>query len=265
MVVFIAAVIAATAGTVTGKTNSAELFGETFGVVLKVIVPLAMGISVLSILAMIVGMGYALAGPSKGWHVALLGMIVSVMHLGTAIIQGVLAIQLFIRSEFVIDAMSPLWKQAQPIFDLCGLITDIPLLSEHPARFMWRYNISVFGIVAGTLEFVRLVSISLLAQIYAEEGKAIETGHKALKSAYRAFWLLLLAGIFRVIAAYAFDWVRPDDSFMMFVGICTHGLITFSITMGLAMVLFFLAQTLEDVRDFVDPIRVASQGPIAEL
>jgi len=264
MLVFVVAIVGAVAGSMTGKTNSADLLGNGFRVVLTVVVPLAMVISSLGILSLTTGMGYAMFGPKKARHVAILGMVASILHIAASIVQAIWAIRMFIRKEIYIDATQPLWQQAQPIFDLCGLITDIPLLSEHPARFMWRYNVSWVGIVAGALEFTRLVSVCLLAQIYAEEGKAVEKGHASLKGAYRVFWLMLLAGLFRVLAAYSFDWVRPNDEFMVFVGLVVHGIITFSITMGLAMILYSLSNVLDDIKELVDPIRFASKGPISE-
>jgi LSD1 subclass zinc finger protein len=269
MLLFISAAMTAIAGATTGKMGGAVVLLEIMEIGLKVLLPLAAVVSFLAVLSMIGAFGVAIGGPPKGLNTAIIGLVFSILHFLFVIAQAIFAIGrvlLKIRNnEELLDPTRPLWMQAAPLFDLCGLITELPLLSEHPARFAWGYSISWFGIIAGAMEFVRLVSICLLAQLYAELGQATEKGHKALKGAYRVFWLMLLAGIFRLVAAFAFDGFRTDDTFMILLAATVHSLITLSITLGLSMILYFLSQALMDIKEVVDPARFASKGPIAEL
>jgi len=262
MLIFIFGFVTALMSAVVGANNAYQI-GAGIGRFLLVGLPIALLLAFASAIGYIIAMGKLQKGPKSVKHLTVMGMAICIVHLVVAVIQVIFAISP-LRNTMV-DPVLPLWTQMQPLYDMMGLVTELPLLSEHPARFMFHYPASWLGIVAATLEFMRLVIVCLIAQSFAEQGKSVEKGHKALRCAYKAFWLILMAGTFRVLAAISFDSGRADGSFLQYVGLIVHGLTTFVITFGLALVLNNLTDLLGDVEELVDPTRFAAKGEIYEL
>jgi hypothetical protein len=213
-------------------------------------------------LLFVVGFGFAIAGPPQSRHIGVMGLVISILHaLGAVLQPGNLAIMAAIQG---VDNHKGLWSDLLIVQDMLGLATDLPLLADHPARFLQSYNWSIPGMVVAALEFTRLVLLAMLAQHYATSGKDPETGHRAFTTVNRVFWVVLLACSFRMAAAAIFDQMHPDD--MLFVvGVAIQGAITFSCYFSLMIALLLFARTMSDTIDLVDHRRFADKRERLEL
>jgi hypothetical protein len=210
-----------------------------------------------------VGFGFAIAGPLQSRHIGVMGLVISILHALGAILQpGNLAIMVGIQG--IEHGSKPLWSDFLVVQDMLGLATDLPLLADHPARFIQSYNWSIPGMVVAALEFTRLVLLAMLTQHYATDGKDPETGHRAFTTVNRVFWVVLLACSFRLATAGIFDNLQADD--MLFViGAAVHGSITFSCYFSLMIALLLFSRTMSDTIDLVDHRRYADKRERLEL
>lgn len=210
-----------------------------------------------------VGFGFAIAGPLQSRHVGVMGLVIGVLHAIGAVLQpGNLAIMAGMQG--IDNSGKGLWSEFLVVQDMLGLATDLPLLADHPARFLQSYNWSIPGIVVAALEFTRLVLLAMLTQHYATDGKDPETGHRAFTTVNRVFWVVLLACSFRMATAGIFDNLQADD--MLFVvGAAIHGAITFSCYFSLAIALLLFSRTMSDTIDLVDHRRFADKRDRLEL
>jgi hypothetical protein len=157
-----------------------------------------------------------------------------------------------------------LWSNLLFVQDFLGLGTDLPLLADHPARFLRGYNWSLPGLIVAALEFTQLVLICLLTQTYAAGGKDPETGHRSFQTVSRIFWVVLLTASFRMAASSALDGLNPDDV-MFKIGVGVQGAITAGCYLGLILALFLQSQVMSDTVDLVDYRRFADKAERLEL
>jgi LSD1 subclass zinc finger protein len=209
------------------------------------------------------GMGFAIAGPVEGRHIGIMGLVISLLHaLGGLLQPANLAIMAGIQGLDNNDRA--LWSNFLVVQDFLGLATDLPLLADHPARFVHSYNWSLPGLVVAALEFTRLVLVCLLTQVYAAGGKDPETGHRAFQTVSRMFWIVLLTASFRLAASSALDGLNPDDV-MFKIGVGVQSSITAGCYLGLMLSLFLQSQVMSDTVDLVDYRRFADKAERLEL
>jgi hypothetical protein len=210
-----------------------------------------------------VGFGFVLAGPPQSRHVGVMGLVIGVLHaIGGVLQPGNLAIMAGIQG--IDNHGKPLWSDFLAVQDMLGLATDLPLLADHPARFLQSYNWSLPGMLVAALEFTRLVLLAMLTQHYATSGKDPETGHRAFTTVNRVFWVVLMACSFRMATAAIFDGLQTDD--MLFVvGAAINGAITFSCYFSLTIALLLFSRTMSDTIDLVDHRRFADKRERLEL
>ena len=215
-----------------------------------------------------VGMVSVALGTKRARYLGYLGVGVCVLHVLFAILQMTRALVGLATREFAVSTSDPLWVQLQPVFDLFGTITDLPLLSEQPTRLMFRsrgYPVSWFGILAAVFEFTRLILVGVIAQNYAEDGKAVELGYRSYKAVGRIFYITLLAGVARLVAAFAFDWAPPNEALLVLLGLGSHALITFASYLGLTLSVLGQMNALNDTTEVMDPIRFAAETDNLEI
>jgi LSD1 subclass zinc finger protein len=206
----------------------------------------------VTVLAMLAGFGFALAGPVAGRHLGVIGLVVVLLHAGLVGIQFVRGFADLARATPDGDKYS--WVEMGRFLDLFGPVTDLTLLSEQPARVLKQYPLSVFGILGAALEFTRLVILCLLAQNYAAAGREREVGHASMETVSRVFWAVLLAAMFRVSFAFLFDHAAPEDLWAK-VGLGAHGALTLFTLLAIGLFLFKQSQILEDTAEACDPRR----------
>jgi hypothetical protein len=214
-------------------------------------------------LLMGVGFGFAIAGPRQSRHIGVMGLVVTILHALAAVLQpGNLAIVAAIQG---IDSHGkPMWSDVLVIQDLLGLATNLPLLADHPARFIQGYNWSLPGLIVAALEFTRLVLVCMLIESYATAGKDPETGHRAFKKVSHVSFMVMLMASLRLAAAALFDWAQYGD-LLFVIGMTVHGGITGGLYTGLAVALLLLSRTVRDTVDLVDHRRFADKRERLEL
>lgn len=236
--------------------------GFQIGEVVILALPACLAFAGIGSLLFVVGFGFAIAGPLQCRHIGVMGLVISILHaLGAVLQPGNLAIMAGVQG---IDNHKGLWSDFLIVQDMLGLATDLPLLADHPARFLQSYNWSIPGMIVAALEFTRLVLLAMLAQHYATSGKDPETGHRAFTTVNRVFWVVLLACSFRMAAAAIFDQMHPDDMLYV-VGAAIHGAITFSCYFSLMIALLLFSRTMSDSIDLVDHRRFADKRERLEL
>jgi hypothetical protein len=209
------------------------------------------------------GMGFAIAGPVEGRHIGVMGLVIALLHaLGGLLQPGNLAIMARMQDVNIDDRA--LWSNLLFVQDFLGLGTDLPLLADHPARFLRGYNWSLPGLIVAALEFTQLVLICLLTQTYAAGGKDPETGHRSFQTVSRIFWVVLLTASFRMAASSALDGLNPDDV-MFKIGVGVQSAITAGCYLGLILALFLQSQVMSDTVDLVDYRRFADKAERLEL
>ena len=211
------------------------------------------------------GMVSVSIGTKRARYLGYIGCAVCLLHVFFVIMQATRAMIGLTTREFTVNSSDPLWVQIQPVFDLFGMITDLPLLSEQPTRLFWGHPVSYFGILAAVFEFTRLVLVGVIAQNYAEDGKATELGYRSYKAIGRIFYVTMLAGAARLIAAVAFDWARADEAFIVVLGLAAHAIITFSTYLCLALSVLGQANALNDTVEVMDAARFAAETESLEV
>lgn len=226
-------------------------------------VPTCLAFAGIASLLFVVGFGFAIAGPPQSRHIGVMGLVIGILHaLGAVLQPGNLAIMA--GAQGIENSGKGLWSDFLIVQDILGLATDLPLLADHPTRFLQSYNWSIPGMVVAALEFTQLVLLAMLTQHYATSGKDPETGHRAFTTVNRVFWVVLLACSFRMAAAGIFDNLHPDD--MLFVvGVAIHGAITFSCYFALTIALLLFSRTMSDTIDLVDHRRFVDKRDRLEL
>jgi len=207
--------------------------------------------------------GFAIAGPRQSRHIGVMGLIVTLVHAVGGVLQwGNLAIMAHLQE---LDHLNkPNWSDVLPVQDILGLATNLPLLADHPARFVQVYHWSLPGLVVAALEFTRLVLVCMLTEHYATAGKDPEAGHTAIRTISRMSFMVMLAASFRLAAAALFDWTQYGDMLNV-IGMGVHGAVTVGLYTALVVGLLLLSRTVADTIDLVDPRRFADKRERLEL
>jgi LSD1 subclass zinc finger protein len=225
------------------------------------VIPLCLAFAGFTTLLLGIGFGFAIAGPEQGRHIGVMGLIICVIHAIGGILQpGNLVIMVHVQG--LETAGRAAWDLI-PVQDILGLATNLPLLADHPARFVQTYNWSLLGLVVAALEFTRLVLLAMLVQNYAVAGKDPEAGHRAFQTVNRIFWVVLLACSFRLAAAAVFDGVQEDV--WSTIGATVHGAITFSCYFAVGIALLLFSQNMNDTVTLVDHRRFADKRERLEV
>ena len=263
MVAFMSCVLIEVAASFQGHGSVAA--GAILGATIFAALPLCGLLAALQAILTGIGMVSVAMGTKRARYLGYLGCVVCGLHILFAILQATRAMIGLATREFGVTTTDPLWVQLQPVFDLFGMVTDLPLLSEQPTRLLWRHPVSYFGILAAVSEFTRLVLVGVIAQNYAEDGKAVELGYRSYKAIGRIFWITMLAGLARLVGAVAFDWARADEAFIVLLGLACHAAITFASYLGLALSVLGQANALYDTIDVVDAVRFAAETENLEV
>lgn len=232
--------IAGAAGTV--------LVSNLYGAILA---QACIGFGGLATLLILGGFGFGIAGPEKGRHIGIMGVIV------TIVLAVMFTIQFFRGLEIIAltDYAPVSWSETMPIWNAFAPGTEMAMLAEQPARILKDYPYSIFGTIAAAIEFTRLVMIALMIQVYATEAKEVELGHQSINTVSNLFWVVLLAAMFRISAAFGFDWAQPEEMWAT-IGMGVHAAITSGSLLGIGLAYFKLGQVMNDVVDVVDPRRL---------
>jgi|GEM_PF-1850903 len=264
---FVMLVLIAVAQAMQGRDASVEA-GAILGATVFLSLPLCGLLAAIQAVLTGIGMASVAIGTKRARYLGYLGCAVCILHVLFVILQATRSLIGLATREFAVSTTDPLWVQLQPVFDLFGMITDLPLLSEQPTRLIFRgrgYSVSWFGIFASVFEFTRLVLVGIIAQNYAEDGKAIELGYRSYKVVGRIFYITLLAGVARLVCAFAFDWAPPNEAFLVLLGLGSHALITFGSYLGLSLCIFGQSNALADTVEVVDAVRFAAESENLEL
>jgi LSD1 subclass zinc finger protein len=202
------------------------------------------GIAALLIFA---AFGFTMAGPEKGRHIGLMGLLITLIATSLAVIDFQTGWEAVSRLQ---EAPGH-WSETLVYYKLFAPASALPGLSEAPVRVLKGYPFSVLSIVAAGLEFTRLVMICLLIQIYATQGNDVEAGHRSIATVSRVFWFLLLCAMFRIAAGFGFDWAQPEELWYQ-IGRGAHGLITAAAILGVGLGLFWASQVMDEVEEIVD-------------
>ncbi len=267
MLAFMMFVLIAVAQAMQGRDSSTEV-GSILGATVFMALPLCGLLAAIQAILTGIGMVSVAMGTKRARYLGYIGCAVCVLHVLFVILQATRSLIGLATREFAVTTTDPLWVQLQPVFDLFGMITDLPLLSEQPTRLIFRargYSVSWFGIFAAVFEFTRLVLVGIIAQNYAEDGKAVELGYRSYKAIGRIFYLTLFAGVARLICAFAFDWAPPNEAFLVLLGLGSHAIITFASYLGLALCVLGQAQALDDTTEVVDAVRFAAETENLEV
>jgi LSD1 subclass zinc finger protein len=206
--------------------------------------------AIITSILFMVGFGFSIAGPYEVRHLGIMGLVVTIFHLILGLIQpGNLAIVIGLQGFQ--ESSRSMWHELLIIQDILGVATDFPLLADHPARFMNRYNFSIPGLIVAAAEFTRLVVFSMLALSYARGGKHPEHGHTCMNAINRIFWIVLLNASFRLAIAAAFDGLNKDD--MLFkIGVGVHWSLTMGVYIALMVMLLIQSQHVNDTIEIID-------------
>ena len=267
MLAFMMFVLLAVASALRGVDASTEV-GGILGATVFMALPLCGVLAFIQAVLTGVGMVSVAMGTKRARYLGYIGCAVCILHVLFVILQATRSLIGIATREFTISTTDPLWVQLGPVFDLFGMVTDLPLLSEQPTRLIFRsrgYSVSWFGILAAVFEFTRLVLIGIIAQNYAEDGKAVELGYRSYKAIGRIFYVTLLAGGARLVCAFAFDWAPPNEAFIVLLGLGSHALITFGSYLVLTLSVLGQGNALSDTEDVVDAVRFASESETLEM
>ena len=239
--------------------------GAILGATVFAALPLCAILAVLQATLTGYGMVSVALGTKRARYLGFIGCAVCLLHVLFVILQATRAMIGLATREFTVNSTDPLWVQIQPVFDLFGMVTDLPLLSEQPTRLFWGHPVSYFGIFAAVFEFTRLILVGIIAQNYAEDGKATELGYRSYKAIGRIFYVTMLAGVARLVAAVAFDWARADESFIVVLGLACHALITFGTYLCLTLSILGQANALNDTVEVMEAARFAAEVENLEI
>jgi hypothetical protein len=267
MLSFMMLVLLAVAQAMQGRDASVEA-GAILAATVFMALPICGLLAAIQAVLTGVGMVSVTRGTKRARYLGYIGCGVCLLHLLFGILQATRALIGIAAREFTVSSTDPLWVQIQPVFDLFGMVTDLPLLSEQPTRLIFRgrgYPVSWFGIMAAVFEFTRLVLVGVIAQNYAEDGKAVELGYRSYKFIGRIFYTTMLAGVARLICAVAFDWAPPNEFFLVLLGLGSHAIITFAFYLILGLCIFGQSNALDETTEVVDAIRFSSDAHSLEV
>jgi hypothetical protein len=206
------------------------------------------GLATLQILG---GFAFAIAGPEKGRHIGIMGVLVTLILAGFVTVQFLAGMAVLVSSPFRPEH----WSEILPIWNVFSPGTELAMLSEQPARILKAYPFTILGSIAASFEFTRLVLLALLTQLYSAEAKEPESGHRAIAVVSGLFWVVLLAAMFRISAGFGFDWAQTEEMWGQ-IGIGVHAAITAGTLLGVGLAYFKLGQVMEDIIEIVDPRRL---------
>jgi len=223
-------------GVLLGAVAMLSLFLPLFGATAGVIFPLGMAVAQIGTLLLGVGFGLALFGPAQGRFLVSLGL-------------GVVVTQLIAMSVVIPMVATLLSKLGSGVpegatvagYHIVGFITYFPLIADFPTRLVQGYPPVFLAVFIGALEYVRLVVLTQLLDVYATQGKEVEIGFRAQQCASKVLSMIVLGGLFRLALSLLFDSAPPGE-FQFVLGIILHIAVLGSL-MGVAVFwLFTLTQ-----------------------
>lgn len=206
------------------------------------------GVATLLILG---SFGFAIAGPEKGRHIGIMGVIVTLILAGLVTVQFLAGLVIIVATHYE----PKFWHETLPLWLAFSPGTELAMLAEQPARILKGHPVTIIGSIAASLEFTRLILLAMLTQIYAAEAKESEIGHRAMAAVSGLFWVVLLAAMFRISAGFGFDWAQPEEMWAH-IGIGVHSAITAGTLLGVGLAYFKLSQVMDDIIEMVDPRRL---------
>lgn len=227
-------------GVFFGAVAMLSLFLPLLGATAGVIFPLGMAVAQVGTLLLGVGFGMALFGPAQGRFLVSLGL-------------GVVVAQLVAMAVVVPMVFGLLGRLADGVPDgatvagyhLVGFITYFPLVADFPTRLVQGYPPVFLAVLIGALEYVRLVVLTQLLDVYATHGKEVEIGFRAQQCASKVLSMIVLGGMFRLALSLLFD-AAPPGEFLHVLGIILHIAVLGSL-MGVAV--FWLASLAQIITD----------------
>ena len=240
-------------GVLLGAVAMLSLFLPLFGSTAGVIFPLGMAVAQIGTLLLGVGFGLALFGPTQGRFLVSLGLGVVVAQLiAMAVVIPVVAALLSKLATGVPEAATAAG------YHMVGFITYFPLVADFPTRLVQGYPPVFLAVFIGALEYVRLVVLSQLLDVYSTHGKEVEIGFRAQQCASKVLSMIVLGGLFRLALSLLFD-AAPPGEFQNVLGIILHIAILGAL-MGVAVFwLFTLTQIISDTSDVMTAVRYLSK------
>jgi LSD1 subclass zinc finger protein len=231
--------------------------------------PLALVGCLASMACIGAGFGYAIAGPPAARHYGYIG-------LGVTILQALAVVGQFLMGS--LSLMVRLMREGAeavgvtgfvdvgviPAYGVVGLSTNFYAVTDTPALLAAGIGAPWIGLLAGVLEFTRMIVLGLLVQHFAELGKATETGFRAFRVISVYFWIMLLAMMFRLALILFLIGAQPrKDDFIWWVIFVGYFAINASVFLTVLLQLVKLGDTIEDTREFVVADRyLAKSAPI---
>ncbi|CAN5263767.1 hypothetical protein BH11PLA2_BH11PLA2_32330 [soil metagenome] len=166
---------------------------------------LVIALMVIQALLFIVGFGFAVAGPREMRPTAIVGLLITMLHIGVALPIVFYGVNLSEnlseegKAKHELSLANCIFFMGAGPSNLCGL-TDIPwLLVQGELEKPWY----VVGIVIGAfLEFWRASIFGTLIQYYAAEGKSVELGFRSLRFVYRIIWVVMIGLGLKVLVLF---------------------------------------------------------------
>lgn len=215
--------------------------------------PISLGFGGISTLLLTVGFAMAIPGPDHARHIAIMGLIASLLFIGVLVAAAIKAwVIVMAMGENGMEFSS--YSGLTVAYLILGMSTNLLTLTDTPARLLMSYPTSVIPIIAGAIELTRFVLVCQLVQLYAEEGKEPETGYLATKAVGRVFWTMLLCAMFRLAVSVGFDNFPKDDA-LFILGQGMHGILSVVLIMGLVVPFLLFSQIIDHTWELVDPRR----------
>lgn len=214
-------------------------------------IPLGAAISQVGVVLMAIGFILAILGPPRGRHLPAIGLIAIALHLvGITVVLSRFARFLFGMDENVEGV-------GMAAYSLFGLISFLPLVADFPTRLVQGYEVSSIAVLLGAAEFVRLVVVCQLVELYATDGKHADYGFRAQGCGSRVLAMVILGGLFRLALSLFFD-AFPPGEVMFYIGMCLHCAVLGALMWVAAFALLFLGQAIGDTIDVVKAERFQS-------
>jgi hypothetical protein len=133
-------------------------------------------------------------------------------------------------------------------YHLVGFVTYLPVVADFPTRLVQSYPAAMLAVVIGALEYLRVVVLGQLVDMYATLGKSPEIGGRAQECLAKVMVMVILGGLFRLALSLLFD-AAPAGDFLAIVGVVLHVVFLGVMLLILAYWLYFLGYTVGEARD----------------
>ena len=186
----------------------------------------SMAVTFGSSLGLAVAFVLAFRGPPQAVHTAIIGLAVTVLHLGFYLATAAAVFTAPARHAAAQDA-SPGYAGMELAYVLLGTGSNLQAVGDAPTRYGFHfanagsYDLSWVNVACGILEFTRLLLVCQLVQRYGELAKSERAAAECGKTVARVFGVLLVFALFRAAACVGFDWFPPDN-FMWYIGQGVH-------------------------------------------